>query len=418
MRPFLPQIAPYLRLGWRWPQALTAMRHRNFRLYFFGQLISLTGSWMQTTAQQWLAYRLTGSQLSLGVITFASFVPVLILSLFMGVIVDRLPRRRLILWTQTWFMVLAFILAILTYTGRVTYTHLVVLSLLLGVANALDMPARQAFMSDLVERDELLNAIALNSSLFNGTRIIGPALGGLAVAAWGEASAFLINAVSFLAVLIGLFGIRVAKETIDLRPTRGLEGLKEGVSYLRTDRQLLALVTMVALFSLMGYPYNVLLPALARDSYGLGAEGFGGLTAAMGVGALVAGVSLALRGEGRGVGRQLIASRWIFSGSVAALALAPTLPLAMAALVVSGYAVITQLAITNTLIQKTAPDHLRGRIVSGYTWALGGFWPLGALLMGFLGDRLSASAATGIAAAGSAVLALLGMLWFPETAEL
>ncbi|HET7009912.1 MAG TPA: MFS transporter [Anaerolineales bacterium] len=394
------------------------MRHRNFRLFFFGQLISLTGSWMQTTAQQWLAYRLTGSQFSLGVITFASFVPVLILSLFMGVIVDRFPRRRLLLLTQSWFMILALILAWLTFTGQVTFTHLVILSLLLGIGNALDMPARQSFFSDLVGRDELLNAIALNSSVFNGTRIVGPALGGLVVGLWGEAAAFLMNGISYLAVLFGLIGMRLAALPVNHAPTRGWAALGEGLSYLRGDRRLLGLVSMVALFSVIGYPYNVLLPALARDTYGLGAEGFGGLMAAMGVGALVAGVSLAIRGEWRGKGRWLLINRWLFSGGVAGLALAPSLPWAVLALGVSGYAVITQLAITNTLIQQTAPDHLRGRIVSGYTWALGGFWPLGALLMGTLGDRLGATTATGIAAAGSALLALLGWVWFPEATEL
>jgi MFS family permease len=405
-------------LGWRWPEALSAMRHRNFRLFFFGQLVSLTGSWMQTTAQQWLAYRLTGSQLSLGVITFASFVPVLILSLFMGVIVDRFPRRRLLLITQSWFMLLALVLAWLTITGRVTYNHLVILSLLLGVGNALDMPARQAFLSDLVGRDQLLNAIALNSSVFNGTRIVGPALGGLAVAVWGEAAAFFLNGVSYLAVLIGLLGVRLALTPSEHPPVRGWAGLGEGLRHLRADRKLLGLVSMVALFSLMGYPYNVLLPALARDTYGLGAEGFGALMAAMGVGALVAGISLAVRGEGRRKGRLLLVNRWLFSAGVAGLALAPSLTIAVVALAVSGYAVITQLAITNTLIQQTAPDHLRGRIVSGYTWALGGFWPLGALLMGTLGDRLGAATATGIAAGGSALLAALGLWWFPETGEL
>jgi MFS family permease len=394
------------------------MRHRNFRLFFFGQLVSLTGSWMQTTAQQWLAYRLTGSQLSLGVITFASFVPVLILSLFMGVIVDRFPRRRLLLITQTWFMLLALALAWLTLTGRVTYNHLVILSLLLGVGNALDMPARQAFLADLVGRDQLLNAIALNSSVFNGTRIVGPALGGLAVALWGEAAAFLLNGVSYLAVLVGLLGVRLALTPSDHPPARGWAGVGEGLRHLGADRRLLGLVSMVALFSVMGYPYNVLLPALARDTYGLGAEGFGALMAAMGVGALVAGISLAVRGEGRGKGRLLLMNRWLFSAGAAGLALSPSLTVAFVALAVSGYAVITQLAITNTLIQQTAPDHLRGRIVSGYTWALGGFWPLGALLMGTLGDRLGAAAATGIAAGGSAILAGLGLLWFPETGEL
>ncbi|HLB65668.1 MAG TPA: MFS transporter, partial [Anaerolineales bacterium] len=159
MRNGIPQVTPHLRLGWRWPEGLRAMRHRNFRLFFFGQLISLSGTWMQTTAQQWLVYRLTDSQLSLGVVTFAAFLPVLLLSLFMGVIVDRFPRRRLLLLTQSWFMLLAAVLALLTALGVVEYWHIIVLSFLLGLANALDMPARQAFFADMVEHDDLMNAI-------------------------------------------------------------------------------------------------------------------------------------------------------------------------------------------------------------------------------------------------------------------
>ncbi|MEW6569474.1 MAG: MFS transporter, partial [Chloroflexota bacterium] len=209
MRSFLPEALPNLLLGWRWPAALRALRHRNFRLFFFGQLISLSGTWMQTTAQQWLVYRLTGSQLSLGAVTFASFLPVLLLSLFMGVIVDRVPRRRLLVFTQTWFMLCAVALAWLTAAGIIRYSYIIALALLLGLANALDMPARQAFYVDMVERQDLMNAIALNSSVFNGARIIGPALGGVVVAALGEAPAFASNAVSFLAVIAALLLMRL-----------------------------------------------------------------------------------------------------------------------------------------------------------------------------------------------------------------
>ncbi|MCK4694042.1 MAG: MFS transporter, partial [Anaerolineales bacterium] len=190
MRPSPPQNFRFLRLGWQWPEALRAMRHPNFRLFFFGQLISLSGTWMQSTAQQWLVYRLTNSQLSLGMVTFASYIPVLLLSLFMGVVVDRFQRRRLLVITQTWFMLLAAALAVLTYLELVQYWHILLLATLLGIANALDMPARQAFYIDLVKREDLMNAIALNSSIFNGARIIGPAIGGLVIAAFGEAPAF------------------------------------------------------------------------------------------------------------------------------------------------------------------------------------------------------------------------------------
>ena len=364
------------------------MRYPAFRLFFFGQLISLLGSWMQTTALQWLAYRLTGSVLSLGAITFASFVPVLFLSLFMGVLVDRYSRRRLLLLTQSTFMVLAAVLAYLTYTGNATYNLLIGLSLLLGVANALDMPARQAFFSDLVDRDDLLNAIALNSSVFNGTRILGPALGGIVVAAWGEAMAFGLNALSFLAVLVALAVMRLPPHTPDPSSASGLGELREGLRYLRRDRPVLGLVVMIAAFSLIGFPASVLFPALAQQSLGLGVQGYGALMAAMGIGALAAGVLLAIRGKASPGPRQLQLQRILFAVSLIPLAWARSLPLLGTALVAMGYALIAQLTVTNTLVQLLAPDALRGRLVSAYTWALGGFWPLGALLLAAVGQRI------------------------------
>jgi MFS family permease len=320
------------------------MRYPAFRWFFFGQLVSLIGSWMQTTAVQWLTYRLTGSVLSLGAITFASFLPVLFLSLFMGVLVDRYPRRRLLLLTQSAFMVLAAILAYLTFTGDVTYDILLVLALLLGVTNALDMPARQAFFSDLVDREDLLNAIALNSSVFNGTRILGPALGGLVIATWGEAMAFSLNALSFLAVLAALLAMRLPPQPAHDPASKGTQELRQGLGYLRRDRPVLGLVVMIAAFSLIGFPAAVLLPALASEVLGLGVQGFGGLMAAMGVGALLAGVRLAVRGRSAPSPRQLFSQRLIFAASLIPLAAARSLPLALAALVAMGYALIAQLS--------------------------------------------------------------------------
>jgi MFS family permease len=394
------------------------MRHRNFRLYFFGQLISLCGTWMQVTAQQWLVYRLTNSELSLGVVTFAAYLPVLLLSLPMGVIVDRLPRRGLILLTQSWFMVLALALWILTALGIVQYWHLLLLSVLLGIANALDMPARQAFFVDMVERDDLMNAIALSSSVFNGARIVGPALGGLVVAALGEAPAFLINAVTFAAVLAGLLLMRFPPAQRPEGGGSGMEDLRAGVRYLFLDRRALGLVSMVALLSLFAYPYSILFPAIARDVLHTGAEGFGALMAAMGVGALGGALGLAVLGDRRHKGRLLHANRLLFAGSEAAFALSHTTTLAMAALLFAGYAYITQLAVTNTLLQLLVPDELRGRVMSAYTWALGGFWPLGSLLVGALGDRLGAPTATLLSGAAALILTFLGWLWFPEVREL
>ena len=418
MRSFLADRFANLHLGWHWPEALRAMRHRNFRLYFFGQLVSLIGSWMQTTAQQWLVYRLTGSQLSLGLVTFAGFIPVLLLSLFMGVVVDRVSRRRLLLLTQSWFLLLALALAVLTFLGIVQYRHIIVLALLLGIGNALDMPARQAFNLDMVEHDDLFNAIALNSSVFNGARIIGPAIGGLVIASWGEGTAFGLNAVSFLAVIAGLLMMSLPPFQRPAQRDTGLGDLKRGLAYLVGDRQVLGLVTMVAAFSLIGFPYAVLLPVFAQDVLRIGVEGYGILMGAQGVGALAAALSLAILGDRRPKGRLLWLSRWMLVAAVALLGFSRTTALSMLALALAGFALISQLAVTNTLIQLAVPDDLRGRVLSAYTWALGGFWPLGALLIGALGSWLGAGNAVLVSAGGCLVLTVVGTVVFPGVREL
>ena len=418
MRSFLADRFANLHLGWHWPEALRAMRHRNFRLYFFGQLVSLIGSWMQTTAQQWLVYRLTGSQLSLGLVTFAGFIPVLLLSLFMGVVVDRVSRRRLLLLTQSWFLLLALALAALTFLGIVQYRHIIVLALLFGIGNALDMPARQAFNLDMVEHDDLFNAIALNSSVFNGARIIGPAIGGLVIASWGEGTAFGLNAVSFLAVIAGLLMMSLPPFQRPAQRDTGLGDLKRGLAYLVGDRQVLGLVTMVAAFSLIGFPYAVLLPVFAQDVLRIGVEGYGILLGAQGVGALAAALSLAILGDRRPKGRLLWLSRWMLVAAVALLGFSRTTALSMLALALAGFALISQLAVTNTLIQLAVPDDLRGRVLSAYTWALGGFWPLGALLIGALGSWLGAGNAVLVSAGGCLVLTVVGTVVFPGVREL
>ena len=418
MRSFLADRFANLHLGWHWPEALRAMRHRNFRLYFFGQLVSLIGSWMQTTAQQWLVYRLTGSQLSLGLVTFAGFIPVLLLSLFMGVVVDRVSRRRLLLLTQSWFLLLALALAVLTFLGIVQYRHIIVLALLLGIGNALDMPARQAFNLDMVEHDDLFNAIALNSSVFNGARIIGPAIGGLVIASWGEGTAFGLNAVSFLAVIAGLLMMSLPPFQRPAQRDTGLGDLKRGLAYLVGDRQVLGLVTMVAAFSLIGFPYAVLLPVFAQDVLRIGVKGYGILLGAQGVGALAAALSLAILGDRRPKGRLLWLSRWMLVAAVALLGFSRTTALSLLALALAGFALISQLAVTNTLIQLAVPDDLRGRVLSAYTWALGGFWPLGALLIGALGSWLGAGNAVLVSAGGCLVLTVVGTVVFPGVREL
>ena len=397
---------------------LRSLRLRNYRLYFFGQLISLIGSWMQTTAQQWLVYQLTGSELSLGAVTFASFIPVLVLSLGMGVIVDRVERRRLLVITQTLFMITAAALAVLTLTGVIEYWHIILLALLTGFGNALDMPARQAFNIDLVERDDVLNAIALNSSVFNGARIIGPAIGGAVVAAVGAGPAFGLNAVSFLAVIGALLMMRLPPFTPPERRGTGWHELRQGLAYLVHNRTVLGLVSMVAAFNLVGFPYVVLLPVFAAEVLGTGAAGLGELLAAQGVGALVGALGLAFLGDRQAKGPMILANRAMLPVAILLVGLSKTPSISMLGLALGGYAQINQLAMTNTLIQLAVPDELRGRVVSTYTWALGGFWPLGSLLTGWMAERMGSADAVLALAGISALIALAGRAIFPEVRQM
>lgn len=397
---------------------LRSLGLRNYRLYFFGQLISLIGSWMQTTAQQWLVYQLTGSELSLGAVTFASFIPVLVLSLGMGVIVDRVERRRLLVITQTLFMITAAALAVLTLTGVIEYWHIILLALLTGFGNALDMPARQAFNIDLVERDDVLNAIALNSSVFNGARIIGPAIGGAVVAAVGAGPAFGLNAVSFLAVIGALLMMRLPPFTPPERRGTGWHELRQGLAYLVHNRTVLGLVSMVAAFNLVGFPYVVLLPVFAAEVLGTGAAGLGELLAAQGVGALVGALGLAFLGDRQAKGPMILANRAMLPVAILLVGLSKTPSISMLGLALGGYAQINQLAMTNTLIQLAVPDELRGRVVSTYTWALGGFWPLGSLLTGWMAERMGSADAVLALAGISALIALAGRAIFPEVRQM
>ncbi len=393
------------------------MRHKNFRLFFFGQLISLCGTWMQSTALQWLVYRITGSQLSLGAVTFASFFPVLLLSLFMGVLVDRFQTRRLLVLTQSWFMLLAGVLALMTYLGVLQYQHILLLSVLLGIGTALDMPARQSFYIDMIDREDLLNAIALNSSIFNGARIIGPMIGGLVVASLGEASAFAINSITFLAVITALLVMRLPPFDPPAKGDAGWDKLREGLTFLVANRHLLGLVSMIALMSVFSFPYLVILPAYARDVLKLGVGGFGFLMAAPGFGALIGALSLAAYGDRLNKDRLMLFNRGLLTIALTGLSLSRSVILSTVVLALAGYAIITLLAVTNTSIQIMAPDALRGRVVSAFTWALGGFWPLGSVLIGALGDRFGAPRAVLIAAVCTGILTVVGKLWFPKQAD-
>ena len=400
-------------------ESLRALNHRNFRLFFWGQLISVIGIWMQSTAQQWLVYRITGSQTSLGMVTFVSFLPVLLLSLYMGVIVDRYPVDKLILVTQSYFMIGALILAVLTWLDLVQYWHILVLSFLLGIGNALDMPARQAFVVQLVDDDknDLLNAIGLNSTLFNIARIIGPALGGIIVAALGEAPAFAVNGVSYLAVILALLLMRIPiyQKTSDAKP---FKQLMSSFQYIFQEKNILSLVLLVAAFSMMGFGSLTLIPVFAKDVLKIGVDGFGQLLSWQGIGALAGGVLLIFFGDSFHKGRVLLVSRLLMGPGILGLALSRIPWISMLMMAVLGYSFLIQLVITNTLIQTIVPDELRGRVISTYTWALGGFYPLGSLLMGALGDQIGAPTTGLISGVGCCLIIALNLFLYPAIHKL
>ncbi|MBZ5594903.1 MAG: MFS transporter [Acidobacteriia bacterium] len=388
---------------------LRALRHRNFQLFFAGQLISLIGTWMQNVAQSWLVYRLTGSSALLGMVGFAGQIPVFLISPLGGLIADRHSRQRTVIGTQTSAMILAFVLAALTLTGRVQVWHIFVLAALLGVVNAFDIPARQSFLVEMVGREDLINAIALNSSMFNGARIVGPAVAGILVAAIGEGWCFFANAVSYIAVIIGLVMMKVPPAGA---PKKGsaISHISEGFRFAARTTPIRALLLLLGLVSLTGMPYAVLMPVFAGQIFHSGARGLGILMGFSGAGALIGALALATRQEVIGLGRWVAVSTGIFGVSLILFSYSRSFWIAAALLVPVGLSMMTQMGSSNTLIQTMTPDVLRGRVMSVYSMMFMGMAPVGALLSGVMADRFGAPAtvATGgvIAIAGSIVFSL------------
>lgn len=387
-------------------ETFRALRHRDYRLFFAGQLVSLVGTWMQSVAQAWLAYRLSGSATVLGVVGFAGQIPTFLLASWGGAAADRLPRRRILLATQAASMVLALTLAALALSGVVAVAHILVLAALLGLVNAFDIPARQAFVVELVGRDDLVNAIALNSSLFNGTRVIGPALAGVLVARLGEGWCFLINGASYLAVLAGLFAIRVRTAAPPHGAASTLSRIAEGFRFAAAARPVRALLLLLGVVSLTAVPYTVLMPVFADRVLGGGAASLGLLMAAAGAGALAGALSLAARRGIAGLGRWVAFSAAGFGAALVLFALSRTLWLSVALLVPVGFFMINQMASSNTLIQSLVPDRYRGRVMALYTMMFMGMAPFGALVSGAAAERWGAPVA--VAAGGlAAVMAAL-----------
>ena len=385
------------------------MQHRNYRLFFLGQLVSLIGTWMQSVAQSWLVYRLTGSAVLLGTVGFASQIPVFLLSPLGGVMADRRDRRRVLLATQAVSMLLALTLALLTLSGRIQVWQVLLLAALLGVANGFDIPARQAFVVELVGRQDLVNAIALNSSMFNGARIVGPALAGVVVAAVGEGWCFFANGVSYVAVLASLAALRLpARPGPAATPASPVAQILEGWRFVARTAPIRALLLLLGLVSLTGMPYAVLMPVMAEDVLHVGASGLGLLMGASGTGALAGALVLARRTSLAGLGTWVASAALAFGVALIAFSLSRHFWLSVVLLLPVGFAMLLQMSSSNTLIQSMVPDELRGRVMSAYSMMFMGMAPLGALLAGTLAETVGAPATIAI----GGVVCIAGALVF------
>jgi len=374
----------------RLPAMFRALKHRNYQYFFIGQLLSLIGTWMQSVAEAWLVYRLTGSTVLLGLITFSNQIPVFLLASVGGAVADKYNRQRILQITQTSAMILATALTVLTLTNTIQVWHLFVIAVLLGLTNAFDIPTRQAFIVDIVRREDLTNAIALNSSMFNGARIVGPAVAGLLVASVGEGWCFGINAVSYIAVLTGLFLIKIETRRKVNVPGSAISKIVEGFKFVAKTSPVRTLLLLLGVVSLMGSPYAVLMPIFADQILKGGASGLGILMGASGVGALAGALALAARKSMKGLGRWIAIASAGFGASIIAFSFSRSFWLSALCLVPAGFSMMIQMASSNTLVQSMVPDNLRGRVMAVYSMMFMGMAPLGAMLAGTLAERIGA----------------------------
>lgn len=371
-----------------------ALRHRNFRLFLAGQIISLAGTWMQSVALSWLVYRLTRSPFLLGLVGFVGQLPSLLLAPLAGVWADRADRRRIVIGTQALAMLQALVLSALVLTGRVTITHVLVLSVFLGLVNGVDVPTRQAFLVEMVSgREDLAGAIALNSSVFNAARLVGPAVAGFMIGLVGEGVVFLLNGLSYVAVIAALLAMRLEPRppASHRRPPVGRE-LKEGVRYAAGFAPIRALLLLIGLVSLVGVPFTVLMPVFATDVLHGGAHTLGLLMSALGVGALGGALFLAARRSVRGLGRVILAAVTLFGLALLAFGLSRREWLSLMLLAAAGFGMMVHMASSNTILQTIVDEDKRGRVMSFYAMAFMGTVPLGSLLSGALAARIGAPA--------------------------
>lgn len=390
-------------LAWR------ALRHRNFRLFFGGQSISLIGTWMTRIAVAWLVYRLTGSAWLLGIVGFAGQIPTFLLAPFAGVWVDRLNRRHVLVVTQALAMVQSLALAVLTLSYRITVAEILWLSVFQGLINAFDMPGRQAFMVQMIEdRQDLGNAIALNSSMVNMARLVGPSLAGLVIAGFGEGYCFLIDGISYVAVIVSLVMMRLPKFVMKPTIVPMIEQLKEGWTYVSQFAPVRTILLLFAVVSLMGMPFTVLMPIFAAKILHGGPHTLGFLMGAVGTGALIAAISLAMRESVLGLGRVIAVSAAIFGTSLIVFGMSRLLWLSLVLMVFTGFGMMRGMAASNTIIQTIVPEDKRGRVMSYYTMAFVGMAPFGSLLAGGLAHLVGAPVTLMMTGA----FCILGAGWF------
>ncbi|MBV9960532.1 MAG: MFS transporter [Acidobacteria bacterium] len=392
---------------------LRALSHRNYKLFFSGQSLSLIGTWMTRIATSWLVYRLTGSAMLLGVVGFAGQIPSFLLAPFAGVLVDRWNRHRLLVVTQVLAMLQSLALAVLALTGVIKIWHVILLSIFQGVINAFDMPARQAFVVEMVEkREDLPNAIALNSSMVNAARLLGPSIGGVVIAAVGEGWCFMLDGISYLAVIASLLAMKLTPRVTKPRSeTNMLREIREGWRYASGFAPIRNVLLLLALVSLVGMPYTVLMPVFANEILRGGPSTLGLLMAASGVGALCGAFFLAGRKSVLGLGKYIPLTAGAFGAGLVAFSFSRSLWLSMLLMVVTGLGFMVQMAASNTVLQTIVDEDKRGRVMSFYTMAFMGTAPFGSLLAGSLADRIGAPHTLIFGGLGC----VLGALWFATT---
>ena len=369
---------------------LPALQHRNYRLFFGGQGISLIGTWMQRIAMWWLVYRLTNSPFLLGVVGFTGQIPIFLLTPFAGVLADRMNRQRVLVITQTLAMMQAFILALLVLAGAIAVWHIISLSIFLGVVDAFDMPVRQSFMVEIVQTKDLGNAIALNSSIVNSAQLLGPSIAGILIASMGEGVCFLLNGISYLFVIVSLLAMKITSKKMQTQNTHVLQGIREGFSYAFGFTPIRSILLLLALVSLIGMPYRVLMPVFARDILRGGPHTLGFLMGSSGLGALMGSIYLASRKSVLGLGKWIALATGVFGIGLMAFSLSRVFWFSLFLIFLTSFGMMVQFASSNTILQTIVDEDKRGRVMSFYAMALRGMAPFGSLLAGGLAGKIGA----------------------------